>query len=246
VRGVVDGIVVSDDGTLARAMEVQPLDLSMMAPGQRERHRLMFARAIAAIRDPLAIQIVIASRPQTCREYLKRLKRRAETMVQKAALTDEDEPDLRRRRETMAERAMHTAAFVETQLSFVRPLEEQYLVVVWHNPFPIKAKRRVLTCQRFEKGKDELARRFGLVKSVMEDADLEVRALGDEEILGVIYRFYHFPLSPLGAGVEPRIRSMQPSLYVDAANVANELDGLGVEPKADPNTRQEKESSDGH
>ncbi len=218
MRGVVDGIVISDDGTLARAMEVLPVDLSMMAQGKRERYRMMFSRAIAAIRDPVAIQIVIASRPQTCKRYLKRLKERAQRMARKAALTHDTQPDLRRRRERLAERALRTAAFVETQLSFVRPLEEQYLVVVWHNPFPIKVKRRVLTQKKFHEGQEELARRFNLVRSVMQDADLATRALGDQEILAVIYRFYHFPLSPLGAGVEPRVRAIQPSLYVDTGD----------------------------
>jgi len=115
----------------------------------------------------------------------------------------------------MAERARRWAAFVETQLSFVRPLEEQYLVVVWYNPFPIQAKRRVLSHERFQEGKQELERRFALVMNVMRQADLQVRALGDRELLAVMYRFYHWSLSPLGIGVMPRVLSMQPSLYVD-------------------------------
>jgi len=115
----------------------------------------------------------------------------------------------------MAERALRWAAFVEPQLSFVRPLEEQYLVVVWYNPFPIQAKRRVLSHERFQEGKQELERRFALVMNVMRQADLQVRALGDRELLAVMYRFYHWSLSPLGIGVMPRVLSMQPSLYVD-------------------------------
>jgi len=218
VRAVADGVVVCDDGTLAKALEVMPVDLPMMGSGQRERYRLMFGRAIASIRAPLAIQIVIASRPQTCQEYLKRLKERSFEMEQKATLTDEEEePTLKARRQTMADRAMHWAAFVETQLSYVRPLEQQYLVVVWHNPFPIKAKRRVLTRERFEKGKQELARRFSLVRSVFKDADLQVRPMDGQEMLTVIHRFYHFPLSPLGRNQEPRMQSMQSSLYVDVS-----------------------------
>ena len=173
---------------------------------------MAFARAIASIRDPLAIQIVIASRPQTCAEYRRHLKTRAHKMADDAAL--ETDPKERKRREAMADRAMRWAAFVETQLSFVRPLEEQYLIVVWHNPFPIRAKRRALSQERFEKGREELARRFSLVKDVMNKADLEVKPLNDQELLAVIYRFYHWSLSPLGAGIEPRLRSMQPSLYV--------------------------------
>ena len=94
-------------------------------------------------------------------------------------------------------------------------LEEQYLVVVWYNPFPIQAKRRVLSHERFQEGKQELERRFALVMNVMRQADLQVRALGDRELLAVMYRFYHWSLSPLGIGVMPRVLSMQPSLYVD-------------------------------
>ena len=212
VRGIVDGVVVSDDGTLARAMEVTAVDLSMLGEERREMHRLAFARAIASIRSPVAIQIVIASRPQTCAEYRRQLKSRAQEMAEDAAL--ESDSGERQRREAMALRAMRWAAFIETQLSFVRPLEEQYLIVVWHNPFPVRAKRRVLSQEKFEKGRDELARRFSLVCDVMQKADLEVKPLNDQELLAVIYRFYHWTLSPLGAGVEPRLRSMQPSLYV--------------------------------
>jgi len=51
--------------------------------------------------------------------------------------------------------------------------------------------------------------------NVMRQADLQVRALGDRELLAVMYRFYHWSLSPLGIGVMPRVLSMQPSLYVD-------------------------------
>ena len=226
VRGIVDGVVVSDDGTLARAMEVTAVDLSMMGEGRQEMYRMAFARAIASIRDPLAIQIVIASRPQTCTEYRRHLKTRAQKMADDAAL--ETAVQERKRREAMADRAMRWAAFVETQLSFVRPLEEQYLIVVWHNPFPIRAKRRVLSQERFEKGREELARRFSLVKDVMNKADLEVKPLNDQELLAVIYRFYHWSLSPLGAGVEPRLRSMQPSLYVSHGSETASADEAGV------------------
>ncbi|MDY7080796.1 MAG: hypothetical protein SXV54_28265 [Chloroflexota bacterium] len=213
VRGIVEGVVISDDGTLARVMEVLPVDLTMMGQGERERYRLDFGRAIASIRHPLAIQIVIASRPQTCDEYRRRLKARAQRLAHRAALSED--PAERDRRERMAERALRWAAFVETQLSFVRPLEEQYLVVVWYNPFPLQAKRRVLSHERFQEGKQELERRFALVMNVMRQADLQVRPLSDQELLAVMYRFYHWSLSPLGVGVMPRVLSMQPSLYVD-------------------------------
>jgi hypothetical protein len=216
VRGIVDGVLVSDDGTLASAMEVTPVDLSMMGAARRQMYHMAFSRAIASIRDPLAIQIVIASRPQTCAEYRRRLKTQARETAQAATL--ETDPDQRQRREAMAGRAMRWAAFVETQLSFVRPLEEQYLIVVWHNPFPIRSKRRILSQERFQSGKQELSRRFALVRDVMQKADLDVRPLNDQELLAVIYRFYHWTLSPLGAGVEPRLRSMQPSLYVSGNN----------------------------
>ncbi len=154
--------------------------------------------------DPiLAIQIVIASRPQTCDEYRRRLKARAQRLAHRAAL--------------------RWAAFVETQLSFVRPLDKQYLVVVWYNPFPIQAKRRVLSHERFQEGKKELERRFALVMNVMRQADLQVRGLSDQELLAVMYRFYHWSLSPLGVGVVPRVLSMQPSLYVDVPRTGDAL-----------------------
>jgi hypothetical protein len=124
----------------------------------------------------------------------------------------------------MAERALRWAAFVETQLSFVRPLEEQYLIVVWYNPFPVQAKRRVLSHERFQEGKQELERRFALVMNVMRQADLQVRALGDQELLAVMYRFYHWSLSPLRMGVMPRVLSLQPSLYVDGPRGAEDDD----------------------
>jgi hypothetical protein len=72
----------------------------------------------------------------------------------------------------------------------------------------------VLSQDRFEAGKRELERRFALVVDVMRQADLQVRELRDQELLAVLYRFYHWSLSPLGLGVMPRILSMQPSLYV--------------------------------
>jgi hypothetical protein len=124
----------------------------------------------------------------------------------------------------MAERAHRWAAFVETKLSFVRPLEEQYLVVVWYNPFPVQAKRRVLSHDRFQEGKQELERRFALVMNVMRQADLQVRGLSDQELLAVMYRFYHWSLSPLGMGMLPRVLSLQPSLYVDIPHGGEDRD----------------------
>lgn len=213
VRGIVEGVVISDDGTLAKVMEVSPVDLTMMGQDEQERYRLAFGRAVAAIRFPLAIQVVIASRPQTCDEYRRRLKVRAQELARRSALADE--PARREQLERRAGRALLWAAFIETQLSFVRPLEEQYLIAVWHNPFPVRAKRRLLSHEKFAEGKEELERRFGLVMSIMQQADLQVRELGDRELLAVMYRFYHWSLSPLGLGVMPRVLSMQPSLYVD-------------------------------
>lgn len=223
VRGIVEGVVISDDGTLARVMEVSPVDLTMMGLGEQERYRLAFGRAIASIRHPLAIQIVIASRPQTCDEYRRRLKARAQRLAHRAALSED--PAERDRRERMAERALRWVAFVETQLSFVRPLEEQYLIVVWYNPFPVRAKRRILSYDKFQEGKRELERRFTLVMNVMRQADLQVRGLGDQELLAVMYRFYHWSLSPLGIGVMPRVLSMQPSLYVDVPRAGENGNG---------------------
>lgn len=229
IRGVVDGVIVSDDGTMAKVMEIEPVDLLAMGQAERERYRMSFSRAVASIRAPLAIQVVIASQPQTCKEYLKRLKKRANDMAQSAALeTDQSE---RQRRKEMAHRARRWSAFIETQLTYVRPLEEQYLVVVWHNPFPLKAKRRVLSQDKFEAGKQELIRRFGLVRDVFQNADLQVRELDDNALLAVVYRFYHWSLSPQGIGVEPRVRSMQPSLYV----------GAGDEPDGDLSFTTEEE-----
>lgn len=214
VRGIVDGVIVADDGTLAKVMEVSPVDLTMMGNEQKEYYRMAFGEAIAGLHFPLAIQIVITSKPQTCDEYRRRLKARAQKMANLAASTED--PATRARREAMADRALRWAAFVETQLGFVRPLEEQYLIVVWYNPFPIKAKRRILSQDKFLDGKKELERRFGLVVELMRRADLEVRELNDDEVLAVMYRFYHWSLSPLGTGVMPRVSSMRPSLYVDA------------------------------
>jgi hypothetical protein len=220
VKGIVEGVVVADDGTLSKAMEVLPVDLAIMGQAEQDRYRLAFGRAISSIRAPLAVQIVIASRPQTCDEYRRRLKARAVEMARKAALSED--PADRARREGLAERALRWAAFIEAQLGYVRPLEEQYLIVVWHNPFPLKARRRLLSQARFEEGKRELLRRFHLVGDIVRQADLQVRELGDQELLAVMYRFYHWSLSPLGLGVMPRVLSMQPSLYVDAPALRDE------------------------
>ena len=216
VRGIVEGVVIADDGTLARAMEVSPVDLTAMGSDEQARYRVAFGQAIAGVRFPLSVQIVIASRPQTCDEYRSKLKQRAQHLDHLAAVAEK--PSERERLGKKAERALRWVAFIETQLGFVRPLEEQYLIVVWHNPFSLKAKRRVLTRGKFDEGKLELERRFSLVAEVMRSqADLQVRPLGDQELLAVMYRFYHWSLSPMGLGMMPRMLShMQPSLYVDA------------------------------
>ncbi|HEC35812.1 MAG TPA: hypothetical protein ENI39_04665 [Anaerolineae bacterium] len=207
VRAVVPpGFVISDDGTIAAAVEVSPVDLSLAGGSEIAARQEQFASFVAGLQHTTPIQVVIATVPQRCQEYRDRVAARVERfreLAEQARRTGDEAA--RRRREHMAEVAEAHLSLFEVLLEEIRPKEERYLVVVWRNPFPLVGKRRELSADRLEEGKREVERRLAMVAGQLEHIGLETRRASADDLVQILYSFYHMTTSPLARATRPAI-----------------------------------------
>jgi hypothetical protein len=200
------GFLIADDGTIAGAVVVDPVDLALADAQQRRVWQEMFGRFIGGLQHKVPIQIVVGTRPQRCDEYRDRVRERISRFE---ALAEEARAGSRaadeQRRTHMAEIAQAHLSLFEVLLDEMRPREETYLVVVWHNPFPILKGRRQLSADKLEEGKKEVERKLGLVASGLQHIGLNVRRAEVEDLEGVVFNFYHMTTSPLARLVRPAV-----------------------------------------
>ncbi len=207
VRAVIPpGFVIADDGTIAAALEVAPVDLSLAGGSEIATRQEQFASFVAGLQHTTPIQVVIAAVPQRCQEYRDRVAARVERFRELAeqARRAGDE-SARRRREHMAEVAEAHLSLFEVLLDELRPKEERYLVVVWHNPFPLIGKRREISADKLEEGKQEVERRLAMVAGQLGHIGLETRRVSADELVQIFYNFYHMTTSPLTRATRPAI-----------------------------------------
>ena len=77
IRGLTEsGVAILADGTLSRVIEVEPVDMSIKDPAERERIYAWYADWIRNLRYPTAVQIVVASTPQEISPWLEGLRQR--------------------------------------------------------------------------------------------------------------------------------------------------------------------------
>lgn len=224
VRAVLPGgYVLADDGTLSAAVEVSPVDLALAGDAEIATRREQFAAFVAGLQHTTPIQVVIATTPQRCDRYRDRVKERIDRFLTLAARSrrDGDEEGYRRRAH-MAEVAEAHLSLFELMLAEVKPRIERYLVVAWHNPFPLVGKQRQLSGDKLEEGKQEVDRRLSQVAAQLEHIGLTTRRMSADDLVQVFYSFYHMTTSPLARATQPAILASTVA-FADAedANQAN-------------------------
>ena len=210
IRRFVGNVLVTSDGTLAAVLEIEPVDLTMADPDEAAFVRSQFGRFVASIRFPDALQIVMATYPQNLKAYLDRMRDLSATHLREAeALRDRDvDATCSVREMRLGHRLLRWVAFIEFALKEVRPIENRYFVVVFHNPFIARTSTRVMTSEVFEKAAAVLNRKLAHVQGELAHAGLQAREMKADEVAEIVYFFYHPVCSPLADQTAPRLRLM--------------------------------------
>lgn len=200
------GVLLADDGTMAAACVVAPEDLSLTDVEGRRFWYEVFARFLGGLTHECPIQLVMGSLPQRCEAYRDRVLARVEKYLGLAqAAADRGDEDGKWRLLHMADVAQAHVDFFEYTLELQQPREEVYLVVVYHNPFPVIGKRREVSAEKLEQGKKELDRKLAMVMGGLARAGLDVRRATEEDLVSVVHAFYHMTTSPLARLQRPGV-----------------------------------------
>ncbi len=213
VHRFVGNVLVADDGTLARVLEIEPVDLTMADPDEAAFVRSQFGQFISSIRFPDALQFVMATYPQNLRAYLQRMRGLLASRLRGAEALRESQPAQAGREERLGRRLERWVRFIEFALQDVRPIENRYFVVVFHQPFVSLARgqKREMTTPVFDKAASVLHRKLSHVLGGLDHAGFKWRLLEADEVAEIIYSFYHPVCSPLADQTAPKLRLM-PSL----------------------------------
>ncbi len=237
LRCFVGDVLVASDGTLARVLEIEPVDLTMADPDEAAFVRSQFGRFVSSIRFPDALQIVMATYPQNLKAYLDRMRALSAQRLRDAEALRDGDAAVARREERLGHRLLQWIAFIEFALKEVRPIENRYFVVVFHNPFIARTSTRVLTGEVFEKAATILNRKLAHVQGELLHAGLQAREMEASEVAEIIYFFYHPVCSPLADQTAPRLR-LAPSLITTGAGWSSDGNSrLAAEP---PEARQDR------
>jgi hypothetical protein len=210
IRGLTEsGVAILADGTLSRVIEVEPVDLAMKDPAERERLYAWYADWIRHLRHPTAVQIVIASSPQDISPWLARLRRRQAAWEAAAGQAGREcsgpaagHPPAGR----LADALGRQIAFIEEAHARIRPLVARYYVVVFLNPFPLRTsgRRSTIDPETFQKAEAELDRRTARVaEGLARVVEAPVRVLDAHQVAAVVGGFYHRTPSPDVSTGEP-------------------------------------------
>ncbi len=216
IRCFVGDVLVARDGTLARVLEIEPVDLTMADPDEAAFVRTQFGRFISSIRFPDAVQIVMATYPQNLKAYLDRMRALSTTRLREAEALRDADAIRSRREERLGRRLSRWVAFIEFALQEVRPIENRYFVVVFHNPLVARSSTRTMTTEVFEKALAVLNRKLAHVQGELSHAGLQAREMPAREVSEIVYFFYHPVCSPLADQTPPRLRLL-PSLITTGA-----------------------------
>ncbi len=208
LRCFVGNVLVTADGTLAAVLEIEPVDLTMADPEEAAFVRGQFGRFVSSIRFPDALQIVMATYPQNLKAYLDRMRALSTARLREAETLRDADATASRREERLGQRLARWVAFIEFALQEVRPIENRYFVVVFHNPFIARTSTRVMTHEVFEKAAAILNRKLAHVQGELLHAGLHAREMEASEVAEIIYFFYHPVCSPLADQTPPRLRLM--------------------------------------
>ncbi len=205
VMALVGNTVILDNGSFVRGLEVRPVDLERGDQAARQQFWALFAAALRRLRAPLGVQLVIVTQPQDLGSYLERWHLAATDWKHRAESSDEPAAQARRRR--MAACAEETAAFLTAAQDQLSPMQQRYLVVVAHNPFPEavtgKAPAKVLSDRVVTAAQDKLNEHFQIVWAALSEIGLQMQPLSPAHMCQALWDHYHHPPSILGTPLGP-------------------------------------------
>ncbi|MEP7357776.1 MAG: hypothetical protein ABI847_11085, partial [Anaerolineales bacterium] len=232
--------VVLDNGSFVRGVEVAPVDLERGDPAARQQFWGLFAAALRRLRAPLGVQLVIVTQPQDLQGYLERWRAAAEDWQHRAESTAESHTKARRRR--MQASAEETVAFLTAAHEQLSPMQQRYIVVIAHNPFPEaisgKSREKVLSEQIVKAALEQLQEYVQIVSTALAEIGLHLHPLSPASLCQAVWNHYHHPLSILGAATGPATAlpsngdapPWQPRPHVNQCPTSVELDEAAREP----------------
>lgn len=187
VKEVRDGIIVMKDGTLAMAVLVSSINLSLKSYDEQRATLMQFQNFLNTLDFP--IQIVIQSRRYDIRPYIlslqNRLKQQTESLLQ-----------------------VQTREYIQFIQSFtdqVNIMRKNFFVVVPYIPpilnqqtgvakmlsFLSKKPTATQTVSDFEEQRTQLEERVNVVEQGLSRVGLRVAQLGTEEVIELLYKTFN-------------------------------------------------------
>ncbi|MEP7198330.1 MAG: hypothetical protein ABI874_00820, partial [Chloroflexota bacterium] len=148
-RGVRDGVLVLKDNTLVAVVGVQPMDLSLLTPEERQAQLMQYEEALKELRFPH--QIIVGTKPQNVEAYVAYLEGCAQTQAQA-------------QRPHWADLARAHALLIRNFARRANAQLRHFLVALAYEDALIVAQRATgrmpeLTTEQFARGQRELAKR---------------------------------------------------------------------------------------
>jgi type IV secretory pathway VirB4 component len=187
IKEVRDGIMVMKDGTLAMAVLVSSVNLSLKSADEQQATLMQFQNFLNTLDFP--IQIVIQSRRYDIRPYILTLQNRLKEQV---------EPLLQ----------VQTREYIQFIQSFtdqVNIMRKNFFVVVPYIP-PILSQQKGLAkvfsffnkatpgaadISAFEEQRTQLEERVSVVEQGLTRVGLRVAQLGTEEVIELLYKTFN-------------------------------------------------------
>ncbi len=179
LRDVREQIAILRTGDMAALIEVEGIDFARQPDAMRTGLIAQFENFLNTLRFPY--QFTVGRRRQPLEEYLAYLEKMAEKHVQSG-------------QKLYARFLYENAAFMLDVTQHVNPQIPHYLITIPYDPIPPDERARrsiVLTRERYQRGKEELAHRCDQVTRALARVGLTCRRLDDEEIAVVMHRIYH-------------------------------------------------------
>ena len=207
VMALIGNALVLQNGTFVRMIEVMPVDLERGDASLKAKFWSGFADVMRRIRPPLGIQIVVTTRPQDISPYLKRWEEAARKWMLRSERSVE--PHDRDRRARMAVSALETGGFLLAAHERLMPMQQRYLIVVFHNPFPEahtkKKQEHVLNPRVVHEAVDQLEENVQMVRAAFSGLSLPMYDLDPPSMCLALWEHYHHPPSILGANVAAQV-----------------------------------------
>lgn len=179
LRDVREQIAILKTGDMAALIEVEGIDFARRTDTDRAGLIAQFENFLNTLRFPY--QFMVGRRRQPLEEYL-------------AYLEDIAKKHINEGQKFYARFLYENAAFMLDVTQHVNPQIPYYLITIPYDPIPPDDRTRrniVLTRERYERGRDELAHRCEQVIRALARVGLTCRRLTDEEIAVVMHRVYH-------------------------------------------------------